>query len=112
VVAPRLFHEYLSGLREGKLKLTYVIQNQTDNDDLLEPGEAWKWTVNCDDAFEAYLQIERCKTMAGVHGHTILNVFLDGQRFDSRSFYTDNANADNFEYEESVKISRHINETS
>jgi hypothetical protein len=39
-------------------------------------------------------------------------VFLNGQRFDPRSFYTDNANANNFEYDETVKISRHMNETS
>lgn len=93
------------------MELSYVIQNQTDNDDLLDPGEAWKWTVRCHDEFEAYLQIEKCKTMAGVHGHAILNVFLDKQRFDARSFYTDGVNADNFEYEESVKISRRIDET-
>ena len=93
------------------MELTYVIQNQTDNDDLLDPSEAWKWTVRCDDEFEAYLQIEKCKTMAGVHGHTILNVFLDGQRFDARSFYTEGANADNFGYDETVSITRHIDET-
>jgi len=93
------------------MKLTYVIQNQTDNNNLLDRGEAWKWTVTCDDEFEAYLQIEKCKAMAGVHGHRILNVFLDGQRFDARSFYTEGANADNFDYDETVSISRHNDET-
>jgi len=93
------------------MELSYVIQNQTDNDDLLDPGEAWKWTVSCEDEFEAYAQIEKCKTMASFYGHKILNVFLDGQKFDARSFYTEGVNADNFEYNEAVHISRYIDET-
>ena len=91
--------------------LSYVVQNTSNNNDLLDTDEAWKWTVNCEDEFEAYQQIERVKLMADMHGHKIINVYLDDEKFDPRHFYTDGANEEPFEYNQHIAISKHLDET-
>jgi len=43
------------------MKLSYVIHNQTDNDFPLEPKEAWKFIVEADDEYDAYMQMEKSR---------------------------------------------------
>ena len=90
--------------------LEYVIKNNSTSEFPIEPGEAWKWTVHCDDVFDAYLHIEKIKMMARTHGHTLMNVFLNGANFDAREWYTEGANSDNYDYDPEVVIAEHINE--
>jgi len=92
--------------------LTYVIQNQTDDDFPLEPNEAWKFIVQADDEYDAYLHMEKVKMSARMYGHTILNVYLDGNKFDPREYWTEGANSDDFGYVDSILISQVRDETS
>jgi hypothetical protein len=91
--------------------LTYVVHNTTDNDFPLEPGEAWKFIVAVEDEYDAYMQIEKVKTAAIAYGHKIMNVYLDNARFDARSYWTDGANGDDFEYQDDLKIDQVRDET-
>ena len=84
--------------------LTYVIRNDTEDDFPLDPGEVWKFIVRADDKHDAYLQMEKVKLSASMHGHTILNVYLDNRRFDAREYWTEGSNSDNFGYDDSIQI--------
>ena len=90
--------------------LEYVIKNNSTTERVLDPGEAWKWTVHCEDKFDAYSHLEKIKMMASGHGHSLMNVFLDGSHFDAREWYTQGANSDSCDYDPEVVISNHINE--
>ena len=92
--------------------MSYVIKNNTDNDFPLDRNEAWKFVVNVDDDYDAYMQIEKVKISARMHRHTILNVYLDGRRFDAREYWTEGANSDNFDYDDSIQIHQISDETS
>lgn len=92
--------------------LSYVIHNKTNNDFPLDPNETWKFVVEADDEYDAYMQMEKVKMSARMYGHTILNVYLDGARFDPREYWTEGANSDDFDYDDSVKISQIRDETS
>jgi hypothetical protein len=94
------------------MKLSYVIHNQTDNDFPLEPNEAWKFIVEADDEYDSYMQMEKVKMAAQMHRHTILNVYLDGKRFDAREYWTEGANSDDFDYDDSIQISQLRDETT
>ncbi|ESS14732.1 hypothetical protein MOLA814_00293 [Betaproteobacteria bacterium MOLA814] len=39
--------------------MSYMIKNNTDNDFPLDRNEAWKFVVNVDDDYDAYMQIEK-----------------------------------------------------
>jgi hypothetical protein len=91
--------------------LKYVIKNNSDGDLPIEPGEAWQFVCRCDDTHDAYVQMEKVKMSARQFGHDIMNVYLDGARFDPRSWWTQEAHADNFHYDDSVAISSVRDET-
>ena len=91
--------------------LSYVIKNNTENDFPLDRGEAWKFIVSADDEYDAYLQMEKVKLSAGMHRHSILNVYLDGVRFDPRAYWTEGANSDDFEYDDLIAIDNISDET-
>jgi len=92
--------------------LTYVIHNQTTNDFPLELNETWKFIVEADDEYDAYMQMEKVKMSARMYGHTILNVYLNDSRFDGREYWTEGANSDNFGYDDSIQISQIRDERS
>jgi hypothetical protein len=92
--------------------LSYVILNKTNNDFPLDPNEAWKFIVEVEDEYDAYVQMEKVKTAARMHGHTILNVYLDDAPFDAREYWTEGANSDDFDYDDSIQISQIRDETS
>jgi len=91
--------------------LSYVIKNNTNSDFPLDRGEAWKFIVRADDHHDAYLQMEKVKMSAAMHQHDILNVYLEGVRFDAREYWTEGANSDDFEYDDLVSISKVNDET-
>ena len=93
------------------MKLSYVVKNNTDSDQILDPGEAWQWIVTVEDEFEAYSQIEKVKLSAKCNGHEIMNVYLNDQEFDARAYWTDGANSDDFEYDAQVAIANVTDET-
>jgi len=86
--------------------LSYVIHNKTDNDFPLEVNEAIKFIVEVDDKHDACEHLDKVKISAQMCNHTILNVYLDNAKFDARQFLTEGANSDNFDYDDSIKISR------
>ena len=92
--------------------LSYVIYNKTNSDFPLCINEAWKFIVEADDKYDAYAQMEKVKMSARMYRHTIMNVYLDGARFDPREYWTEGANSDNFDYDESIKITEVRDETT
>ena len=92
--------------------LSYVIYNQTGNDFPLDCKEAWKFIVEAEDEYDAYMQMEKVKMSARMYGHTILNVYLNNARFDAREYWTEGANSDDFDYDDSIRISQIRDETS
>tara|TARA_B110000305_G_C19088120_1_gene469447 strand:+ start:114 stop:434 length:321 start_codon:yes stop_codon:yes gene_type:complete len=92
-------------------KLSYVIVNNTSKDFPLEPGETWKFIVKVEDQFSAYNQMAKCKSMANKVGHDIMNVYLDGDKFNPRGWYTDGVNEDNITYNDNIKIDNLTDET-
>jgi len=91
--------------------LSYVIKNNADSDFPLGRNEAWKFIVNVEDEYEAYVQIEKVKNSAKLNSHIILNVYLDGRYFDAREYWTEGANSDDFDYDDSVQIHKIQDET-
>lgn len=92
--------------------LSYVIHNKTDKDFPLGINEAWKFIVEADDEYDAYMQMEKVKMSAHMYRHTIMNVYLDGVRFDAREYWTEGANSDDFDYDETVPITEIRDETA
>jgi len=92
--------------------LSYVIHNKTNNDIPLGRNEAWKFIVEADDEYDAYTQMEKVKMSARMYRHTIMNVYLDGVPFDAREYWTEGANSDDFDYDESVQITEIRDETA
>lgn len=91
--------------------LKYVIKNNANGDFPLEPGEAWQFVCSCEDENDAYEQMEKVKASARGFGHDVMNVYLDGQPFDARGWWTQGANGDDFPYDESIVISSIRDET-
>lgn len=92
--------------------LSYVIHNKTNNDFPLGLNEAWKFIVEADDKYDAYLQMEKVKMSARMHRHTIMNVYLDGAPFDAREYWTEGANSDDFDYDDAIQITEIRDETT
>ena len=93
-------------------KLSYVIINNGDADYLLEKGETWKFTVAVEDTFDAYNQMMKCQLQAEQHGHSIMNIYLDGAPFNPRGWYTDGVNHDKIDYDDNIKIDNVTDETT
>lgn len=93
-------------------KLSYVIINNGDTDYPLEQGETWKFIVAVENTLDAYNQMVKCQQYAKQFGHCIMNVYLDGKDFNPRGWYTLEANHDNIEYDDNIKIDKVIDETS
>jgi len=85
-------------------ELTFVVINNTDSDYPLGKGETWKFLVSVEDANEAYMHMQKAQLSAKGFGHDIINVYLDGNKFNPREWYTDGANQDKIDYLEDVKI--------
>lgn len=94
-----------------KHKLSYVIFNNTDNSNLLEPNEAWKFIVDVEDENEAYMQMAKVFRGSRMTGFKVMNVYLNNNQFNPRAWYTDGVNSDNIEYDENIKINQLHDET-
>ena len=95
----------------SKQKLSYVIFNNTEKSNLLEPNEAWKFIVNVEDENEAYMQMAKVFHGAAMTNYKVMNVYLNDHEFNPREWYTDGVNSDNIKYDENIKINQIHDET-
>ena len=86
--------------------LSYVIVNNTESNFPLDPGEVVKFIIDADDEYDAYLKIEMAKSSAVLCNHKVMNVYLNGSRFDAREYWTEGANSDDFDYDDTISINR------
>lgn len=86
--------------------LSYVLVNNTESNFPLDPGEVVKFIVDAEDEYDAYLKMEMAKSSAALCHHKVMNVFLDGIRFDAREYWTEGANSDDFEYDDTLIVNR------
>ncbi len=95
----------------AKQKLSYIIFNNTQDSNVLEPGEAWKFIVNVEDKNEAYIQMSKVFQGAASNNHKVMNVYLNDYEFNPREWYTDGVNSDNIRYDEDININKIHDET-
>ena len=76
--------------------LEYMVRSKDpDKEDLImEDGDVFQFRVPVSDEMEAYQQMTKVFFGAQLHGHEVINVFLNGKRFNPRGWYTNGMNAD------------------